>query len=185
MEKFGDPGFAYHKTLTHFWTLLVFELADLPKLPLDARDYAQAVLGYVDELKMYAPNTTDLSPLEEAAGIFVVQADMFHSSMNAADHASDRTINNKLMRLERDMLDLSEHGGVGLAELIVMSSQKLNHASRSPDERNTNTLSSVLRHGADMMRPISLLSWMLLKITIGVRPRSKSEKRPKYLRMPR
>lgn len=157
MEKFGDPGFAYHKTLTHFWALLVLEIADLPELPLDARDYAQAVLGYVDELKTYASNTTDLSPLEEAAGIFVVQADLFHSSRNAADHASDRAVNNKLMQLERDMLDLSEHGGVSLAELIVISNEELNHVSRSPDERNTNTLSSVLRHGADMMRPISLL----------------------------
>src|SRR4051794_31329649 len=51
MERFGDPGFAYHKALAEVWALLIVDLAQEPLLPFDLRAYAGAVMGYVDELE--------------------------------------------------------------------------------------------------------------------------------------
>ncbi|KAK5234307.1 hypothetical protein LTR16_012663, partial [Cryomyces antarcticus] len=51
MEKFGDPGFAYHKALAQIWALLILDLADRPILPYDLNAYAAAVTGYVERLE--------------------------------------------------------------------------------------------------------------------------------------
>ncbi|KAJ8663554.1 hypothetical protein O0I10_000797 [Lichtheimia ornata] len=58
MEKFGDPGFHYHATMTKIWGLLALRLADSPILPLHPVDYADALDDYVDYLVEF---TTSLS----------------------------------------------------------------------------------------------------------------------------
>lgn len=54
MKKFGDPNFAYHKTLTDIVAKLVLRIADDPVIPLDMGCYADALDKYTDDLKRYA-----------------------------------------------------------------------------------------------------------------------------------
>lgn len=73
MEKFGDPGFRYHRTLAQLWALLALELADRELLPFDIDVYASAVNDYVKDLEGYAKakgakeNGFDLAALHGAA----------------------------------------------------------------------------------------------------------------------
>ncbi|CAK7230565.1 hypothetical protein SBRCBS47491_007627 [Sporothrix bragantina] len=50
MEKFGDPGFAYHKTMAQVLGLLVAHLATDLVVPFKAGDYATALKTYVDKI---------------------------------------------------------------------------------------------------------------------------------------
>ncbi|CAK7221676.1 hypothetical protein SCUCBS95973_004579 [Sporothrix curviconia] len=51
MEKFGDPGFAYHKTMAQVLGLLVAHLATDLLVPFKAGDYADALRTYVDKIR--------------------------------------------------------------------------------------------------------------------------------------
>ncbi|KAJ5727529.1 hypothetical protein N7493_005349 [Penicillium malachiteum] len=54
MEKFGDPGFQYHKLLAQFWGLLLLDLSENPMLPFDMQAYARYVTGWVKDLEEFA-----------------------------------------------------------------------------------------------------------------------------------
>ena len=80
MEKFGDPGFQYHKAIAQIWALLIMDLADREILPFDFKAYADAVHGYIDDLEKYT-NTKhylDFSPLHTAAQEMTDNAKQFH-----------------------------------------------------------------------------------------------------------
>ncbi|KAK4695348.1 N-acetylated-alpha-linked acidic dipeptidase, partial [Lecanoromycetidae sp. Uapishka_2] len=85
MDKFGDPGFQYHKTLAQVWALLILELSDRELLTFDFEVYANAVKGYVDDLEAYArkngaeKNSLDLTALHGAADEFTKNAMQFHA----------------------------------------------------------------------------------------------------------
>ena len=46
----GDPGFVYHTLLTQLVSLLIFELADAPVLPLDLGHYTQSITADIEQL---------------------------------------------------------------------------------------------------------------------------------------
>lgn len=50
MEKYGDPGFVYHKTMAQVLGLLVAHLATDVVVPFKAGDYADALRMYVDKI---------------------------------------------------------------------------------------------------------------------------------------
>ncbi|KAJ5174384.1 uncharacterized protein N7482_000261 [Penicillium canariense] len=54
MEKFGDPGFVYHKLLAQFWALLLLDVSENPMLPFDMEAYAKSVTGWVKDLDEFA-----------------------------------------------------------------------------------------------------------------------------------
>ncbi|KAJ5721759.1 uncharacterized protein N7483_009693 [Penicillium malachiteum] len=54
MEKFGDPGFQYHKLLAQFWGLLLLDLSENPMLPFDMQAYGRYVTGWVKDLDEFA-----------------------------------------------------------------------------------------------------------------------------------
>ena len=93
MDKFGDPGFQYHKTMAQVWALLILELADRELLTFDFEVYAHAVRGYVDNLEAYARDNgakkkdLDLKVLHEAAEVFLKNAIEFHSWDKAWEEA--------------------------------------------------------------------------------------------------
>lgn len=68
MEKFGDPDFYYHQTLTKIWGLMTLRLSDSVILPISPNDYAEALDGYVDELSAYSAQSKDFSLLKESIG---------------------------------------------------------------------------------------------------------------------
>ena len=84
MDKFGDPGFQYHKTMAQIWALLIIELADRELLTFDFEVYAKAVKRYVDDLEAYARSSgakaegLDLTALHHAADEFLSNAIQFH-----------------------------------------------------------------------------------------------------------
>ncbi|KAL1896862.1 hypothetical protein Sste5346_004496 [Sporothrix stenoceras] len=51
MEKYGDPGFVYHKTMAQILGLLVAHLATDLVVPFKAGDYADALQTYVDKIR--------------------------------------------------------------------------------------------------------------------------------------
>lgn len=86
MDKFGDPGFQYHKTLAQVWALLILELSDRELLTFDFEVYSNAVRGYVDDLEAFAKKNNgaekkllDLTALHGAADEFDKNARQFHA----------------------------------------------------------------------------------------------------------
>ncbi|KAK4044484.1 hypothetical protein C8A01DRAFT_42668 [Parachaetomium inaequale] len=51
MEKFGDPGFVYHRTMAQVLGLITAQLADLPVISFRAADYAHALDRYVKKVE--------------------------------------------------------------------------------------------------------------------------------------
>ncbi len=93
MEKFGDPGFQYHRTMAQVWALLILEMADRELLPFDFEVYASAVKGYVNDLEDYVKakgsdnEKIDLAVLHQAADEFTKNAEEFHAWGKAWEEA--------------------------------------------------------------------------------------------------
>ncbi|KAL2169828.1 hypothetical protein VTG60DRAFT_5569 [Thermothelomyces hinnuleus] len=51
MEKFGDPGFVYHRAMAQLLGVITARLADLPVIPFRAGDYARALGRYVKKVE--------------------------------------------------------------------------------------------------------------------------------------
>lgn len=134
MDKFGDPGFRYHKVMAQVIALLILELADRPILPYDLIAYASAIHGYIKDLDDYtsskAKNNPDaklnLGPLREATTQFMHDAQEFHNwertwtetlynsgGLETSVMAIQRMSHNaRMANFETHLLDLSEGGGV-------------------------------------------------------------------------
>ena len=118
MSKFGDPGFAYHKTMAQVVALLLLELADAPLLPLDYEIYARYAKGYVADLERYAKTKAekgqklDTKPLQDAVELFANNAEEFH-------------------RWDKAWTDIVY--GQGGFESNVMAIERINHNTRKAD----------------------------------------------------
>ncbi len=51
MEKFGDPEFVQHATAARLYTAVIAKSSSEPVLPLTFTPYAEAIRGYLDELR--------------------------------------------------------------------------------------------------------------------------------------
>jgi N-acetylated-alpha-linked acidic dipeptidase len=74
MEKYGDPGFIYHRTMAQVLGVITAQLADLPIISFRAADYARALDRYVKKVEdqldaALAPPST--SALEETASLLL------------------------------------------------------------------------------------------------------------------
>lgn len=141
MERFGDPGFQYHKVLGQFWGLLLVQLADSPVLPFDLEAYASNLKGYVTKLEEYAKSkevpianggntagdaTVNLEPLYDAATKFQQDSQQFQQWSDAWHDAVwgsggyennvlgiQRMVHNaRMATFESNLLDLREGGGI-------------------------------------------------------------------------
>ena len=137
MNKFGDPGFQYHKTMAQVWALLILELADRELLTFDLEIYAHAVKGYVDKLDAYAKDngatreTLDLAVLYHASEEFLSNAVEFHEWDKAWEDAIGR----------------------GGAESNVMAIKRISH-----NTRKANFESNLLDIGGGVSEPILYFS---------------------------
>ncbi|KAL8805798.1 MAG: hypothetical protein Q9182_001710 [Xanthomendoza sp. 2 TL-2023] len=130
MNKFGDPGFQYHKALAQIWALLILDMADRPLVPFDMNVYAREVAKYVQDLEQYLASKTtkestkiNTSPLKFAADSFLLNAKRFEDwgaawaktvfdagGFENRDLYSQRLEHNtKMANFETNLLDL---GGV-------------------------------------------------------------------------
>ena len=132
MDRLGDPGFQYHRTLAQLWAILALELADRELLPFDLKTYASAVHEYVDDLEHYAQGKDketpfDLTALHKAADEFTSNAAEIHEWGKAWENAigtrgfesnvmaiKRMSHNSRLANFETHLLD----AGRGVSEIV-------------------------------------------------------------------
>ncbi|KAJ5887987.1 hypothetical protein N7495_008028 [Penicillium taxi] len=129
MEKFGDPGFQYHKLLAEFWSLLILDLTENPMLPFDITAYASHIAGWVQDLDNYAKSKNakvNMQPMFTSASELLANAEKFESwNQNWHDTvwgsggyesnvmANQRLLHNTRMAgLDTALLDLESGGGI-------------------------------------------------------------------------
>jgi N-acetylated-alpha-linked acidic dipeptidase len=108
VARIGDPGFRYHVALVQLWGLAALRLANADVLPLDVTAYAVRLSEFAKEVAPAGAGGDRLSAavrrLEEAAGRF--DSDI-RRALSQGDRALVSSINNRLMRFERALLDPS------------------------------------------------------------------------------
>jgi N-acetylated-alpha-linked acidic dipeptidase len=114
VERIGDPGFRYHEAMTKLWGLMALRLANADVLPLDYRPYAAGIREFAEELAKKYVGATGASgavfePLRAAVSRFEQAAEKAASDQSAAlasgDAATLASVNRRLMRTERGLLD--------------------------------------------------------------------------------
>lgn len=75
MEKFGDPGFVYHRAVAQVLGVITARLADLPVIPFRAADYARALGRYVKQVEDKLDEV--LSPSAELAAASLLDDDAY------------------------------------------------------------------------------------------------------------
>ncbi|KAI9698619.1 MAG: hypothetical protein M1820_007418 [Bogoriella megaspora] len=128
MDRFGDPGFQYHKVMAQIWALLILELSDRPVLPFDLNNYAAEVESYVRNLGDYAGshgapkegNSWSTDVLGKATQLFKEKAsefqkweDAWSSRVFGRGGMEDNAIamqrwaqNARMIAFEKDLLDI-------------------------------------------------------------------------------
>lgn len=154
MEKFGDPGFQYHKALAQFWSLLLLDLSENPMLPFDLEAYARYVNDWVkqldDDFKSSKANI-NMTPLFEAAksleskaAEFAAWNEVWHDNVWGAGGYESNVMaiqrvnhNVRMATFDTHLLDLEEGGGVSylgslsLPKLIVSRFQIVPNSAMS------------------------------------------------------
>jgi N-acetylated-alpha-linked acidic dipeptidase len=131
MNKYGDPNFEYHATISKVWALVAAKLIDSPVLQLNATDYALGLKKYVQAAKRTAHEAASekmmlesWQPLDEAVSHFLnasavhdERASYLEIQYSQIDHIpwwqpwkklqlylAIRAVNNKYKYLERKFL---------------------------------------------------------------------------------
>lgn len=112
MNRFGDPGYAYHALLTRLWGVLALRLANADIVPFDFAVYAEHLSRFLDELdgKTRLGRRVDLRPLRlrirelRRAGLEVNQA-LVRALAAGPPHAElAARVNARLRQAERNWL---------------------------------------------------------------------------------
>lgn len=113
MATFGDPGFLYHKAMGQFITLLTYNMANTPVVPLQPSNYGVQMTRYLTILETTietanaesdSPYDLDLSELVSAIEEFNASASAFDDYVASADLSSDEEvsfINGKIRDYQR------------------------------------------------------------------------------------
>ncbi|KAK1837210.1 hypothetical protein QBC39DRAFT_336472 [Podospora conica] len=73
MQKYGDPGFLYHRAMAQILGLIAGQLADLPLVSFNAVDYADAMHTYIKQVEakldaaLSPSNVLDMAAMSEEA----------------------------------------------------------------------------------------------------------------------
>ncbi|XP_046892250.1 N-acetylated-alpha-linked acidic dipeptidase 2 [Hypomesus transpacificus] len=116
VEKFYDPTFRKLQAVARVRAGLVFRLADSLLLPLDVREYAQALEKYAQTIAQLGKRHPDelvtyrvtFDSLFSAVENFTVAATDFHDRLKTLDRTDSlqvRMVNDQLMYLERAFID--------------------------------------------------------------------------------
>jgi hypothetical protein len=130
MEKFGDPGFIYHKLLAQFWALLLLDVSENPMLPFDMQAYGKSVTGWVKDLDEFAKTKkaeVDMqlmynaaAELEANTARFQAWNDVWHDTVWGSGGYESNVMaiqrvnhNVRMAQFDTHLLDLDADGGVG------------------------------------------------------------------------
>jgi N-acetylated-alpha-linked acidic dipeptidase len=115
MDRFGDPGFRYHATMSRLWGLLALRLANADLLPFDYSIYAAEVAAYLEGLGKTAPAdfySDTIRPLvakcrrwQDAAGKTTAALEAWRRGSLSLTSAARERINAALMAQERALVD--------------------------------------------------------------------------------
>jgi N-acetylated-alpha-linked acidic dipeptidase len=109
MEKFGDPTFAYHATMTKVAGLMVMALADRPAIPIDVSAYAKQLRKEVRTIQtalkeLETKPLTQLDDLSRKINEWIKVAETWRrtaAGANQLDALALKTINTHLMNIDR------------------------------------------------------------------------------------
>lgn len=91
MDKYGDPKWGYHTTITKVWALLAAKLADSPVLPLSAGTYAKGLQHYITTVKEGA-KTSNISKADFSFSALESAVDNLHITARQFDvHSASLT----------------------------------------------------------------------------------------------
>ncbi|MBZ5545175.1 MAG: M28 family metallopeptidase [Acidobacteriia bacterium] len=115
MDRFGDPGFHYHATMSRLWGVLALRFANADLLPLDYSIYAAEVAAYLEGLEKIAPAdfySNTIRPLiakcrqwQDAAGRVGTVLETWRAGPPALPSAARERANAALLAEERALLD--------------------------------------------------------------------------------
>ncbi len=104
-----DRGFAIGVGLSQLWGTLAWRLADVPVLPMRYSDYAMAVEGYVRAVEEHAGSERPikLDAVRIAAARWGAAAAILEHQLGKGpvDPATARAVNDKLMQVERALVE--------------------------------------------------------------------------------
>ncbi|GLI73184.1 hypothetical protein PoHVEF18_001397 [Penicillium ochrochloron] len=129
MEKFGDPGFVYHKLLAQFWALLLLDVSENPMLPFDMEAYGRSVTGWVKDLDEFAKAKNaevDMqlmynaaAELETSTARFQAWNEVWHDSVWGSGGYESNVMaiqrvnhNVRMAQFDTHLLDLDVDGGI-------------------------------------------------------------------------
>ncbi|HEX7296989.1 MAG TPA: transferrin receptor-like dimerization domain-containing protein, partial [Pyrinomonadaceae bacterium] len=113
MENFGDPGFVYHVAAAQLLGTMTLRLANADALPFDYSDYATQLRNFFSESvrlakvrKVPFDDKSMTSALDEFAREAArVEGIRQQATRSRIDNAKMRTLNDALMRVERQFID--------------------------------------------------------------------------------
>jgi N-acetylated-alpha-linked acidic dipeptidase len=89
MEKYGDPGFVYHRTMAQVVGLITAQLADLPIISFHAADYADALGRYVKKVEDKLDEALSPTPPEvEASALLLADDDAYFELRSSTCNSS-------------------------------------------------------------------------------------------------
>jgi N-acetylated-alpha-linked acidic dipeptidase len=120
-DQFSDPGFAVGRTLTQVLGLAVMRFASAPVLPFRYSHYGRKISEFLDTAGSWSLDddgrpivAVDLNEARRLAKVFTERATALEQRIDSAlgarplSAASARALNDRLARLEQQLLDDSE-----------------------------------------------------------------------------
>lgn len=120
MDKFGDPGFAYHETMAQILGLMTARLADDPIISFSATDYAKALRTYIQKIDDQLAFTQDEAREEGlAVAIRATQSGSHSAGSRGALRASIQSLVGSIERFLNASMAVDADGAELDAQLKV------------------------------------------------------------------
>ncbi len=141
MEKYGDPGFAYHKAMAQVLGVLVAHLANDLVVPFKAVDYANAIQTYVDKVHKQFEKHGATDAAETAASSNEIMAMVRGRRLNHEQDASaaggdDDNVHKELFRKALDRLDSTVADLVAHATVLDAKADSLRERTGKGDDND-------------------------------------------------
>ena len=103
MERYGDPGFAFHQKMSILWGVCALRLADSERLPFDHVDQARVIAMQVPLVKHMVTDSKAFKAMQSAAREYVRAAVAIKSAQRKPGDVQDE-VNDRMAFSERQFL---------------------------------------------------------------------------------
>ncbi|XP_067140637.1 putative N-acetylated-alpha-linked acidic dipeptidase [Centruroides vittatus] len=135
-SKLIDSEFQYHKALTQLWAEVTHQLADLPLIPFEIRDYA-AFLNYSAKIlkkQLVKLKIIQHDDLDATVNLFQKEVNKFYQNkrkINIANFYAVRAFNDKLLLLEKAFIKTENLPDNYFRHVVLSPSHYRNRAENS------------------------------------------------------